>query len=131
MNEGLRKYCPNCNKSKHEDKAAYCALCGTELKTELKRKFYLSLNIPDSKINMEENLERVFNGCPFFLRKIDDSSIQVVLFHDYPKCKHLIKDKRDPLGPESSEINMTGERLNALLKKDFNWFHESELAVLW
>lgn len=88
MNEELRKYCPNCNKSKHEDKYAYyCALCGTELK--IKREFYLSLNIPDSKINMEENLESVFNGCPFFLRKIDDSSIQVVLFHDYPKCKHL------------------------------------------
>lgn len=131
MNEGLRKYCPNCDKSKHEDDAAYCALCGVELKNEPKREFYLRLNIPDIKINIEENREGVFLGFPFFLRKTDESLIQVVLFHNYPKCTHLIKNKRDPLGPESYEIIMTDEVLNGFTEKGFNWLHESEIDVLW
>lgn len=131
MNEELRKYCPICNKSQHEDKAAYCAICGVELKIESKREFFLSLNIPDSKINIEEKREGEFMGCPFFLRKVDESSIQVVLFHDYPKCTHLLKSKYSPLGPESSEIEMNTVMLNDLLEKNFNWYHESEIAVLW
>lgn len=131
MNNGLRKYCPNCDKSKHEDEAAYCALCGTELKNEPKRELYLRLNVPDSKINIEDNREGAFIGCPFLLRKTDEISVQVVLFHDYPKCTHLIKNKRDPLSPESSEINMTDELLIGFLEKGFKWFHESDVDVLW
>lgn len=127
MNDGLRKYCPNCQKNKHENEAAYCALCGMELKNEPKRELYLRLNIPDSKINIEESQKKAFSGFPFFLRKTDENSVQVVLFNEYPKCSHLIKNRHDRLGPDSIEINMTDELLNEFMDKDFKWLHESEL----
>lgn len=127
MDKKLRKYCPNCQKSRHEKNAAYCSLCGVELKNEAKREFYLSLKIPDSKINIEENREKVFSGFPFFLRKVEGSSVQVILFHDYPYCTQLNKNIHERLGPISSEINMTDETLNIFLDKGFKWLHESEL----
>lgn len=131
MNDGLRRYCPICSKNKHEDKASYCAICGAELKIESKREFYLGLNIPHSKIDIEENREGEFEGFPFFLRKKDEASIQFVLFHNYPKCTHQFKTMYDFSEAESSEINMTSELLKDLLEKYFIWFHESEVAVLW
>jgi hypothetical protein len=129
MNDGLRKYCPKCNKSKHESEAAYCALCGTKLKNEPKRDFYLRLNIPDSKIDIEMNRSKVFCGFPFFLRKADAKSVQVVLIDDYPKCSHVIKEHAAILN-ESNKILMTDELLNSFLNDGFLWIHESEM-VTW
>lgn len=129
MDKGLQKYCPNCNKNKHISEAAYCDLCGTKLKNEPNREFYLRLNIPKSKIDIDQSQKTIFSGCPFFLRKTDEKSVQVVFFDEYPKCKHLTKDKHEPFGPDSTYITMTDKLLKELLNQGFKWLHESELAT--
>lgn len=123
---GLRKFCPNCQKGKHGNDAAYCDLCSTELKNEPNRDFYLSLHIPDSKINIEEDRDTVFCGFPFFLRMQNANSIQAVFFHEYPICANVIKYK-NVIGTESTRIHVTDKMLNDFFEKGFKWHHESEM----
>ncbi|OME70108.1 hypothetical protein BK120_33680 [Paenibacillus sp. FSL A5-0031] len=100
-----------------------------ELINEPNREFYLRLRIPNSKIDIEQERKTTISVFPFFLRKTDETSVQAVLIHDYPKCKHLIKDIQISRSPESIDIKMTDELLQDFLNQGFIWIHESELAT--
>lgn len=83
-----RRICRNCGKSKHEDVAQFCSVCGAALKKKITRGLYSELYIPDSKIAIDDSQEKTFLGFPFFLRKCDYNTIQVVLVKEYPAGTH-------------------------------------------
>lgn len=105
----------------------------TKLDRESMRRYYQRMEIPDCKIALEENKNSKISGFPFFLRKKDNESIQVILLHDYPRCEHLTVylPNDSPVADLSQSIIITDSLMENFMEQGFEWFHHSEMATLW
>lgn len=133
----LTRYCPNCQRIKHEPQAAFCFLCGTALKNGSLLEFYLSLKIPFLKIQTEKRFSEKYtcSAFPFYLWKHDQMNhiIEVVTFHEYPKGLRLYV-KLPTLSPQadsSKEFLLEEGSIDKLLQEGFEWFHQTEKESLW
>lgn len=128
------RFCPKCQRQKHEEEAAFCCICGTELKNGTLREFYLQLKIPVNKIALEEK-EPAYSMFPFFLRKVDQTKrlFQGITLHEYPKgiLLYVKLPTKSASADRSDEIILTDTLLDQLLNEGFEWVHHSEYTTMW
>lgn len=127
-------YCSKCNRYEYREYANFCYLCGSKLDNVLLNKLYLILKIPENKIIIELNKKSPMS-FPFFLRKEDATRVEVITMHEYPIGLHSVVYKSSEykkiLADETNKIVITPDLIEKLLSQGFQWYHESEMDLLW